>query len=101
MIGRIWRGWTTREHADSYEKLLREHILPSIHRVDGYQGAYLLRQDGADEAEFVTVTFFESLDTVRAFAGADYTRAVVPPEARQLLSRFDQTVLHYQVIMTP
>jgi heme-degrading monooxygenase HmoA len=101
MIGRLWRGWTTVENADTYERLLRQHVLPGIHRVDGYQGAYLLRQDGKDEVEFVTVTFFESLDAVRAFAGTDYTRAVVPAEARQLLIRFDETSLHYQVIMTP
>jgi len=34
------------ENADTYERLLRQHVLPGIHRVDGYQGAYLLRQDG-------------------------------------------------------
>ncbi len=45
MIGRLWRGWTTTENADAYEELLRTRILPGIHRVDGYQGAYLLRRD--------------------------------------------------------
>jgi heme-degrading monooxygenase HmoA len=98
VIGRLWHGWTTRENADAYEKLLRAEVLPGIHRVDGYEGAYLLRRDVEDGVEFVTLTVFASLDAVRAFAGEDYEVAVVPPEARKLLSRFDQTSDHYEIV---
>jgi heme-degrading monooxygenase HmoA len=98
VIGRLWHGWTTRENADAYEKLLRAEVLPGIHRVDGYEGAYLLRRDVEDGVEFVTLTLFASLDAVRAFAGEDYEVAVVPPEARKLLSRFDQTSDHYEIV---
>jgi heme-degrading monooxygenase HmoA len=98
MIGRLWHGWTTRDNADAYEALLRAEVLPGIHRVDGYDGAYLLRRDLEDGVEFVTLTLFESLDAVRAFAGEDYEAAVVPPEARKLLSRFDQTSDHYEIV---
>jgi hypothetical protein len=101
MIGRLWRGWTTFENANAYDELLNKHILPGIHRVEGYKGAYVLRRDSEDEVEFVTLTLFESMEAVRTFAGADYTVAVVPPEARQLLSRFDERSLHYAVIVTP
>ena len=99
MIGRLWRGWTSREDADAYEELLRAKILPGIHRVAGYKGAYLLRRDGDDETEFVTLTFFETMEAVRAFAGEDYEAAVVPPEARELLSRFDQKSVHYETVL--
>ena len=98
MIARLWHGWTTREKADEYGELLRSRILPGIHRVRGYKGSYLLRKDGEDEVEFVTLTFFESMDAVREFAGEDYRTAVVPPEARLLLSRFDATSEHYETI---
>lgn len=101
MIARLWHGWTTRGNADAYEELLRSKILPGIHRVTGYRGAYLLRKDSGEEVAFVTLTLFESLQAVRAFAGEDYEVAVVPPEARQLLSRFDQRSKHYQVIAEP
>lgn len=99
MIARLWHGWTTREKADEYEELLRSRILPGIHRVRGYKGSYLLRKDGEDEVEFVTLTFFESMDAVREFAGEDYRTAVVPPEARLLLSRFDATSEHYETVV--
>ena len=76
-------------------------MLPGIHRVDGYLGAYLLRDDGPDEVEFVTITLFDSLDAVREFAGDDFEVAVVPPEARRLLSRFDERSRHYETLAEP
>jgi hypothetical protein len=67
----------------------------------GYQGAYLLRRVVPGEVEFVTLTMFESLDAVRAFAGVDYEAAVVPPPARALLARFDQRSIHSEVRLAP
>lgn len=101
MITRLWHGWTSKENAGAYEELLRTKILPGIHRVQGYEGAYLLRRELEDEVEFVTLTMFESMEAVRAFAGERYEVAVVPPEARALLSRFDQTSIHYETILKP
>jgi hypothetical protein len=59
----------------------------------------LLRRDAGDEIGFVTITRFESLESVRAFAGEDYEQAVVEPEARALLSRFDERSEHYEVVI--
>jgi hypothetical protein len=101
MISRLWHGWTTRANADAYEQLLRAKVLPGIHRVTGYRGAYLLRRDVGAEVEFVTITFFESMDAVRAFAGEQYDVAVVPPDAQALLSRFDAKSVHYETILQP
>ena len=49
------------------------------------------------ETEFVTMMWFTSLDAVRAFAGDDYSRAVVPPKAQALLSRYDDRSAHFDV----
>ena len=103
MISRVWHGWTSRENADAYEELLRTEIFTSIAKrsIQGYCGIHLLRRDVDDGVEFVTIMWFDSLDAVRAFAGQDYEVAVVPPKAKQLLSRFDGRSAHYQVIETP
>ena len=103
MISRVWHGWTNRENADAYEALLRTEIFANIAKrsIQGYRGIHLLRRDVDDGVEFVTIMWFDSLDAVRAFAGEDYEVAVVPPEARQLLSRFDARSAHYHVIKTP
>ena len=97
MIARLWRGWTSRENADAYERFLRDRMFPSIHRVPGFLGADLLRRDAGDEVAFVTITRFESLNAVRAFAGEDYERAVIEPEARTLLARGDERSEHFEI----
>jgi len=98
MITRIWHGWTSPQNADKYEQLLRSEVLPGIHRVAGYSGAHLLRRNSKEEVEFVTLTYFDDLNAVRTFAGEDYEVAVVPPEARKLLSHFDQRSAHYETV---
>lgn len=99
MISRIWRGWTTGVNADAYERLLKSEIFPGIHArsIPGYRGIQLYRRQLSEETEFMTVMWFDSLDAVKAFAGTDYDTAVVPPEARELLSRYDQRSAHYEV----
>jgi hypothetical protein len=99
MISRIWRGWTTRQNADAYEALLKAEIFTGIieRGISGFRGIDLLRRELAEEIEFVTVMWFDSLLAVRSFAGEDYERAVVPAKARQLLLRFDERSAHYEV----
>jgi heme-degrading monooxygenase HmoA len=97
MIARHWRGWTTPANADAYERLLRDSVLPRLKRIDGYRGGYVLRSDSADEAEFVVVNLFESLEAVRQFAGPDHDVPVFEPEARRLLSRIEPIARHYEV----
>ncbi len=97
MIARFWRGWTSRQNAEPYERFLREQMFPSMQRVPGFLGAELLRRDTGDEIAFVTITRFESYDAVRAFAGEDYEQAVIEPEARALLSRHDERSEHFEV----
>jgi heme-degrading monooxygenase HmoA len=99
MISRIWHGYTSPENADAYEGLLKSEILTGIEdrKIPGFQGIQLFRRDRASEVEFITVMWFDSLDSVRAFAGEDYEAAVVPPKARALLARFDERSQHYEV----
>jgi heme-degrading monooxygenase HmoA len=102
MISRIWHGWTTSENADKYELLLRADILPGIHRISGYTGAYLLRRDAANnEVEFLTMTQFTDIRAVIEFAGSDYERAVIAPGAGKLLSHYDARSAHYDTLLTP
>ncbi len=101
MIARLWRGWTSRENADAYERLLRERVLPGLKLLDGYRGGYILRQVSNEEVEFVVMNLFESLEAVRAFAGPEYTVPVFEPEARQLLSKVEPVARHYEVKATP
>jgi len=97
MIARHWRGWTKPANADAYEYLLRDSVLPGLKMIEGYRGGYVLRSDGPDEAEFVVVNLFESLEAVRHFAGPDYEVPAFEPEARRLLSKVEPIARHYEV----
>jgi heme-degrading monooxygenase HmoA len=99
MIARFWSGWTTPQNADAYEALLKDEIFPGIlaRNIAGFQRIELYRAAYDDEVEFVTAMWFTSLDAVKAFAGADYEAAVVPPKARALLKGFDERSQHYEV----
>ncbi len=101
MIARVWKGWTKSENADAYEKLLREVVYPGLRKIRGYQGGYILRKDIQNEAEFITMNFFDSLDSVKAFSGPDYETPVFEPEAKRLLSRVEPMARHYEVKTTP
>jgi heme-degrading monooxygenase HmoA len=99
MIGRIWHGYTTRENADIYEGLLRNEIFIGIRdrNITGFQEIQLFRRDLDQEAEFITIMWFDSIEAIKVFAGDDYEVAVVPPKASALLSRFDERSQHYEV----
>ena len=99
MISRIWHGWTTPGNADKYEALLKEEIFIGIQKrqIRGFKGIQLLRREVGEEVEFVTIMLFDSLDSVREFAGEKYELAVVPEKARAVLSHFDKRSQHYEI----
>ena len=99
MISRIWHGYTTHENADAYEALLKSEIFIAIRgrNIPGFQEIQLFRRDLEMEVEFITVMWFDSIESIRVFAGADYEAAVVPPKAKELLFRFDERSQHYEI----
>jgi antibiotic biosynthesis monooxygenase (ABM) superfamily enzyme len=72
MITRIWRGWTKPGSADDYQRFLLDELFPSMRRIPGFRGADLLRRRSGDEVAFVTLTRFDSIEAVRAFAGESW-----------------------------
>jgi heme-degrading monooxygenase HmoA len=100
MISRIWHGYTTFENGDTYENLLKEEIFVGIknRNIAGYRGIQLLRRQLETETEFITIMWFDTLDSIIKFAGRDYKKAVVPEKAQKILSRFDKESQHYEVI---
>jgi len=71
-IARIWRGRATAAKADEYARYLYEHgIRPLEEKALGVQ---LLREDRATESEFVTISYWESVEAMSRFAGPDPRR---------------------------
>jgi heme-degrading monooxygenase HmoA len=99
MITRMWRGWTAADDADAYERFLRTELFPEVAKLPGFRGARILRRRAGDDEEFVTLTAFESLDAVQAFAGDDLETPVIEPEAERLLSRYERRAAHYETVV--
>ena len=95
MITRMWRGWTAIDDADAYERFLLGELFPTMRAIPGFRGADVLRRVDGGEVAFVTLTRFDSLEAIRAFAGEDYETPVLEPQALALLSRYEERAVHF------
>lgn len=98
-VVRVWHGRVPASKADDYVQYLEETGVRDYRAAEGNRGVQILRRVGADEAEFLTVTWWDSLDAVRNFAGDDVERAVYYPEDAEYLLEFEPTVAHYEVVV--
>lgn len=97
-ILRMWKGQATREKAEQYVQHARKNVFPELRALEGHRGVCLLRRALNGAVEFVVLTLWDSMDAVRKFAGAQPEKAVVAPDARAMLSEFDELVSHYEVV---
>ena len=99
-VCRLWRGWTTPENADAYERIVRGDVIPVIEarHIPGFRDIDLMKRDLGDEVEFQTLMWFDSLDAIKAFMGEDYGVSHVPAAAKAVLSRFDERAAHFEVL---
>lgn len=95
MITRLWRGWTTPGNADAYQRFLLSELFPAMRTIPGFRGADVLRRNDGGEVAFVTLTRFDSVEAIRAFAGEDYETAAIEPTARALLAHYEERAQHY------
>ena len=100
MICRLWRGWATKDNADAYERIVRGQVIPGIEarRIPGFRSVDLVRRERDHDVEFMTLMWFDALDSVKAFMGEDYEVAHVPTEAQAVLADFDKRSAHYTVL---
>jgi heme-degrading monooxygenase HmoA len=97
MILRLWTAETTVGKAPAYQAFLTGSIFPQLRRIPGFQGAELFLKETADRVDVMVQTRWSSLDAIRQFAGEDISLAMVEPEARAVLTRFDAHVAHYDL----
>ena len=86
------------ENAHLYRRHFRDNVRPHIEALPGFRGCCLLEKSNNGEVEFLAVTHWQSLESIEAFAGEDISAAKVEPQARAVLSRFETTATHYQIV---
>ena len=97
MIARTWRGATRAEDAETYADYIRTTGIAEYAATPGNRGAWLLYRIAGDRAEIMTLSFWDDLDAIRGFAGADIERAVFYPEDDKYLVERELTANHYVV----
>ena len=98
MIARIWRGTVRESDKDVYYDYLQQTGLKEYAAVSGNRGVHTLRRVKNGRCEFVILTFWESWDAIRAFAGEDYEKAVYYPEDERYLLEKLPFVEHYELL---
>jgi uncharacterized protein len=97
-ILRMWKARSTAETMGQYVQHVTKRVFPQLRSIKGHRGAYLLRRTVNGAIELVVLTLWESMDAVRRFAGAEPDKAVVEPEAREMLTEFDESVTHFEIV---
>jgi len=100
VIARCWSATATLEQAPAYVHHFTSAVVVELERIQGYQGGYLLQRETPNGVEIVVITLWDSLDSIRSFAGHDIDHAVVAEEAALLLSEFDRRVKQYEVTLS-
>lgn len=98
MILRLWKGRSTAQRGREYVQHATGKVFPALPAIEGYRGAYLLRRRVEGLIEFAVITVWDSMEAVRRFAGSNPDKAVVEPEARSILTSFDELVTHFEIV---
>jgi heme-degrading monooxygenase HmoA len=98
MIARTWHGRVPAAKAEAYHAYLRRTGLADYQATPGNRGVLVLRRTEGDVTHFVLITFWDSLDAIRRFAGDDYARARYYPEDDEYLLEREPMVTHDDVV---
>ena len=70
-IMRLWHGEVSIEKADDYEKFMIEKAAPDYSSINGLLNLYFQRKDEITKAHFLLVTIWDSLESIKKFAGEE------------------------------
>ncbi|HEU5186080.1 MAG TPA: hypothetical protein VFU01_16020 [Gemmatimonadaceae bacterium] len=101
MIARTWHGRVPREKGDAYETFLHRTGLTDITATPGNRGVLLLRRTEGGETHFLLTSIWESVESIKRFAGEDYERARYYDEDPDFLLELEPFVTHYDVLVAP
>jgi heme-degrading monooxygenase HmoA len=66
---RLWHGEVPLEKADEYQQFMVDKAAPDYASIDGLLNIYFQRKDEATKAHFLLVTIWDSLASMKKFAG--------------------------------
>ena len=98
MIARLWHGITAASKADEYLEYLDKTGIQDYRATEGNLSVQLLRRIEGEQAHFLIITLWESVEAIKKFAGEEYEKSRYYPEDQEFLLEFEEQVVHYEVM---
>jgi heme-degrading monooxygenase HmoA len=98
MIVRLWHGRVPTSKAAAYRSFTNDRAIPDYRSVPGNISVHVLERQEGEVTHFITLTFWDSLESIRAFAGDDLEKAKYYPEDADFLLEYEPRVVHYEVV---
>ena len=96
-IMRLWHGRVAREKADEYEKFMVERAAPDYGSVEGLLKLYFQRRNENSVTHFLLVTIWDSMKSIKKFAGDEPELAKYYPEDDDFLLEKEKYTTMYEV----
>ncbi|MGZ8556864.1 MAG: antibiotic biosynthesis monooxygenase [Chitinophagaceae bacterium] len=96
MIARTWHGRTKSSDADRYREYVMETGIKNLTSTNGNAGAQIWQQQDGDITHIWVVSWWDSLESIKAFAGEDITIARYYDADPDYLLELERNVQHYE-----
>ena len=97
MVARIWHGRTTAEKADEYRQYLFDVGVKKIASLPGNRGVQMMMNKTAEQGEFMVVSYWNSIDAIKGYAGESYTHVHDLPRDKEFLIDPETLVRHFEL----
>jgi heme-degrading monooxygenase HmoA len=97
MVARVWHGRTSIEKADEYRQYLFDVGIKKIAALPGNRGVQLMMSKTATQGEFMVVSYWNSIEAIKGYAGENYTRVHDLPRDKEFLVDMETLVRHFEL----
>lgn len=101
MLARTWHGVVPKSKSEAYLAYMNETGIQDYRTAKGNLGVTILRRDDGELTHYLLLTFWDSEESIAAFAGQELTKARYYPEDKEYLIELEPFVKHYEVLETP
>ena len=99
LIARIWHGHTPAAKAEEYTQYLYEAGIKKIEAIPGNRGAQMFRKIDDKYGDFTVISYWDSVEAIKKFAGEDYEKTHNLPKDPEYLVDMEPNVKHLQVLV--
>jgi heme-degrading monooxygenase HmoA len=101
VIARTWHCVVPKSKSEEYKDYLDKTGVTDYQKVQGNCGIFIFRRDEKDKTHYLLLSLWESLESIREFAGEDLEKARYYPEDMDYIIEFKPYVAHYEVLIKP